>query len=74
MAKAYTCPCCGGSEHQMRESKGLCRMCFMLWYDSGITSRERLRKESLWRAEHGYWPWTKVSPPYAELKAAGFVD
>lgn len=66
------CSCC----HPDLPWEGrLCRNCFMVWYDSGITSPAVLSRETVWRRVEGYWPWGKVdehgnhrSPTIAQIR------
>lgn len=53
----------------------LCRNCFMLWYDSGITEAPVLAREARWRKANSFWPWGagfqngETRPRMDELKA-----
>ena len=41
--------------------QGLCRNCFMVWYDSGITEADVLAREVRYRKANGVWPFGKIS-------------
>ena len=60
-----TCECCTPGEL----GNQLCRNCFKVWYDSGITSAPVLAREVRWRKEEGYWPWGKSDATVAQLDA-----
>ena len=47
----------------------LCQKCFMVWYDSGITSADVLAREARWRKSVGGWPWGDKPVTLDQLKA-----
>jgi hypothetical protein len=47
------CDCCTPGVPGVK----LCQKCFMVWYDSGITSAAVLAREARWRKANGCWPW-----------------
>jgi hypothetical protein len=72
MTETPVCSACG-TPHDLRSSawtgdRPICRKCFMLWYDTGITNTKELGAESNWRKSKGYWPWGTESPSTEELQ------
>jgi hypothetical protein len=47
----------------------LCRQCFQVWYDSGITVAAVLAREVRWRKAEGIWPWSSRYETVQELDA-----
>lgn len=59
------CSCCIAGH----EGDRLCRKCFMLWYDSGVTEPPVLAREARWRKAEGFWPWGDKSPTFTQIEA-----
>lgn len=60
MAERLTCEC-------FKAGGKMCSECFMIWYNSGITSAEELYAEKMARKEHGAWPFGSNPMPVAVL-------
>lgn len=58
------CSCCIAGH----EGDRLCRMCLMVWYNSGITEAPKLAREARWRKARASWPWGKVPVTVVELE------
>lgn len=61
MSRTNGCWCCVAGHSQRGR---ICTMCFMIWYDSGITEAPVLAREARWRKSEGFWPWGERQPPY----------
>jgi len=58
-----TCSCCGGWGHMRPYSPWhhtpICKPCFMIWYDSGLTDPKEIGELSMLLKRQGLYPWGK---------------
>jgi len=64
------CGCCAPEV----DSERVCQKCFMVWYDSGITSAAVLAREVRWRKANGCWPWPDKDGRLATLEELAALE
>jgi hypothetical protein len=77
-AGPWLCDCCERAVWYVRGSMWhgearICRACFFLWYDYGLTDTEALKAEVLAREASGRWPFpsAEIGIARADSKPAG---